>query len=336
MLAHAVFVLSLSFAHAVVTSPDRGVISGGGGGGFVCRNANDDVISSELLDFWEAREISDLTLIHDDVMSVDDQFNRANARLAVIDSDLAAKTKKNYTFIKSHKVEREKWEVEIDPPTDANNHIHDAKCPPEGIMFFDDDRKRLVIKKDAFAKFDSKTEVAAAYFHESLYKTMRDNKLEGGKDSVLTRIIVGCLFAEGDLGECLNLNPISLPKDRKVWACEIPASRGEPGLSFAAYKNDEEDWSIIPFRFGQTTFGFELTGGTLAKIPVTLPGMGGGEPGTGAFKLEAEAMRITGMERLGLPWPLKSPPFGSTDFSIVTTNPLTIQHGDSDQTYRCQ
>lgn len=329
MLAQALFFFSISFAHA-------GVISGGGGGAFVCRDANNGVMSSELLDFWEAREISDLTLIHDNVLSVDDQFERAAARLATIDSDLAAQTRKNYEFIKMHTSKRGP-KVRIDPPKDANNQMSDGKCPLEGMMFFDDDRKRLVVKKDAFAKLDSLTEVAGAYFHESLYKTMRDNKLKGGEDSILTRIIVGCLFAEGDLGECLNLNPTSVPNARKVWSCEIPSSAGEPGLSFAAYKNDDDEWSVAPFRLGRTTFGYEVVGMTLSKIPVTLPGMGGGEPGTGAFHLDFESTRITGLERMGLPWnAAKPPPFGSTDFWIVTNQPLTIQHGNSDQTYQCR
>lgn len=335
MLANFLLLIGLTAAQA-------GVITGGGGGSFVCRDANNSVASVDLLDLWEAREISGLKLVSDSTNSVDTRFARAADRLATIDSALADEVRTNYAFIKKNLVMGGP-RVVIAPPNDANDRIYDRDCPLEGMMFFDDQRKKLVVKGEVFSKLGLQTPVApqtqfaAAYFHESLYKAMRDDKLEGGRDSVLTRIIVGCLFAEGDLGTCLNLKPVVLPADRKVWRCEIRSGADEPGLSFAVYKKnkDDEDWVIVPSRLGRATFGFELLG-TLHKIPVTLPSMGDVQPGSGAFELDAGAFRITGLESLGLPWASMRPPYGSADFTVVSENPLTIRHGDSDTTYRCR
>lgn len=177
-------VLSLFIAVA-----QAGVISGGGGGGFVCRDGKKTVVKTVLLDFWEARKTMGLTIV-DDPSPVEEQFKKANERLAMIDSALAADVAKSYAYIKNHTVMGGD-EVTIPPPKDAKVEIFDKNCPLEGMMYFDDRRKNLVIKTELFEMLGSNTETAAAYFHEALYKTMRDNHLEGGGDSVLTRIKIG-------------------------------------------------------------------------------------------------------------------------------------------------
>lgn len=301
-----------------------GVISGGGGGGFVCRDG-ENVTKTVLLDFWEARKTMGLTIV-DDATPIATQFKKANERLAKIDSALAADVAKSYAYIKTHTVMGGD-EVTIPPPKDAKVEIFDKNCPLEGMMYFDDRRKNLVIKKNVFEMLGSNTETAAAYFHEALYKTMRDNHLEGGSDSVLTRIMVGCLFAEKHLAACLGLQEISLPADHKVWQCEIPSGPREPGMKFAAYVDDSYEWNVIPARLGSAQFGFEMRG-ILERQPVTLPG---NEP---VHKLRFEP--ITGLELLGLPWNSKKPPFGSDYFRIVSENPLTLERLESGTAYTCR
>src|SRR5688500_656841 len=66
----------------------------GGGGAFVCRDkVTGEVLSSELLDLWEAREIEDLAIPSSDE-SVEAQITRAMQKMSFLDSALAARLEK--------------------------------------------------------------------------------------------------------------------------------------------------------------------------------------------------------------------------------------------------
>lgn len=309
-----------------------GVISGGGGGALVCRNADGTVTSAELLDLWEAHAMGGQTIVHDSINSVNDQLRAAAAKLAAVHSGLAEGVLENWKHIQKNRV----WnteEVLFPKPDDADNSLEKKNCPLQGMMFYDDQRNKLILRKPVFNALKDNTEIAAAYFHEALYRAMRMLKLEGARNSVQTRIIVGCLFSEGDLADCLNLEPA---QPANAWNCDLPADEAndEPTLRISLYQ-EKGAWKIVVHQAGSTRFGQRAVGNVPKKIQ-TLPGYEGPSgPGLGEFLLD-ESLRITGLENLGFPFTPGSAPYGSRRLTIWGLQPLTISHGDSPTYVRCR
>ena len=201
-------------------------------------------------------------------------------------------------------------------------------------MYFDDLRKTLIISAELFNFQKTNTEIAASYFHEALYKTLRDQGYAGGKDSVLTRNIVGCLFSEKDTGDCLHLNPIDPPTDSTAWSCTVPTeAKAKSDVSFIAYKTDESevDWNIMITSFGGVKFEYEAKA-YLSRWITQIPVPGAKDDGLGDFVIGP--IRIVGLEKLGNPISTKA--YDADRYmKVIRKNPLTLER-ESGKTFRCK
>ncbi|MGZ3711530.1 MAG: hypothetical protein ACXVBE_07225 [Bdellovibrionota bacterium] len=242
--------LSLVSTHAYAA----GGSDGGGGGAFVCRNADKSVKNTELLDLFEAREVSGLEIRKNEEKSVEVQIKEAIDFLTGIESDLGDRTREAWEFIKKNSTEGSPSLV-ILPPTDAFTKFAKKDCPLEGMMYFDDARKKLVIKHDIFDGQASKTEQAASMVHESLYKVFRE--YYSATDSRLTRQITGCLFTVNPQ-LCLNLKRVELPAKVRKIHCK------NKEVDLVLYKisqksKDDLSYKIIFTKVAGGTFGYEVS-----------------------------------------------------------------------------
>lgn len=73
-------------------------------------------------------------------------------------------------------------------------------------MRFDDSTNKLVIDKTVFLKLLSQTDVAAAFIHEAVYKTLRDEPADH-TDSIRSRVIVGKMFSSFPLVDAVAQLP---------------------------------------------------------------------------------------------------------------------------------
>lgn len=210
------FLLLLSNSSAGTHVP-QGVVNGGGGGAYVCRGQDNEVKEVHLVDLFEA-EANGLTINYDNPASIDSQVEEAIAKLASIHPWFASEVGHAFKHVRAN--EKGGPNVVIEKPTDVNEKYSKAGCALEGIMFFDDLRGTLVRNTTLFAGLKFNRAFAAAYLHEAIYKVARDFKLPGRENSVRTRLLVGCLMAEGDLGSCLQLSPLVRPQGKNVWKCE--------------------------------------------------------------------------------------------------------------------
>lgn len=177
--------LLLSIAHA-------GTAVSGGGGAYVCRDSSGDIISSELVDVWEAKNVySEPILISND--PVEAQIERAIKRIRLVNSKFADRVEANLNHILAN-ILYLKSGVALSPPLDALPNYQKAGCPLEGMMLYDGVTDQLLIDRYVFSKLLSKTDAAAAMVHEAVYKTLREYA-SGHTDSVKARIIVGKMFS---------------------------------------------------------------------------------------------------------------------------------------------
>jgi hypothetical protein len=207
------------------TSPlsSDGTISGGGGQGVVCRDANGAVKTVELLDLWEAKHIYNREIKISDE-SVDDQFSAAVRRLQYfvdypVDSTttLPDGTQKR-EIVYDHFITRlpmaaydvigystkdgkdgHKRNVNLTLTKDAHDQMTpaDPNCQIEQLVIFNDDPigpSSALVNQDLVDKMD-KTNQAALAVHESVYWWLRMTSFE--KNSLRTRRIVGFVMSGG-------------------------------------------------------------------------------------------------------------------------------------------
>jgi len=217
---------------------------GGGGGAFVC-NLHDfilqnDIRDSELLDLWEAQNVENdwpdsekphtLTIKSTNEISVNKQIEKALNKLRVLDQNLYERVLADLKYVMNPKnieiVDLKKKFIQ--PPKDAHdvygqpNDLHPQEvCPLKGMMYFNNKTKKLQIDPLIYSKLKNNTNIAASMTHEAIYKTFRETS--GHTDSILTRKLNGCLYAEED---CLNIKKpgVDLPTDRPVYKCATPSS----------------------------------------------------------------------------------------------------------------
>lgn len=176
-----------------------GGVDAGGGGAFVCRNADGSVRDSELLDLWEANVVRKWPISRSNE-SVDAQIEKALTRLASIDPTFATyisaevrEIQASYEVLPSN--------IAVAPPTDALNGYMKPGCPLEGMMYFDGDLNRMRLSGNIFDNLLSNTDKAASFLHEAIYKHYRDSFMDS--DSRHSRKLVGCLFSSA---ECMKKN----------------------------------------------------------------------------------------------------------------------------------
>lgn len=185
---------------------EAGAGSSGGGGAFVCRDANGDITEVELADLWEARALDGLNI----AVSAAEPAQQALAaidKLAPHDAELHKRTRANLRLV-LRQVQQVPARVGIARPADMFGGYMKPNCPLEGLMFYDGARGRLAVNQDLFSRLPNNTEVAALYVHEALYKTMREF-YRPQTTSETTRRFVGCLFS--DMAKCFR-RPVALSR----------------------------------------------------------------------------------------------------------------------------
>lgn len=197
-----------------------GTKDGGGGGAYVCRNADGTIRKSMLADLWEAQntvyrwphKTGKITISKNGQAPVD-QLPRAFEKLEKADPALAADVRAEWKKIWAD-LDLVPAEISINVPDDLKNAYFPTGCPAEGMMYYDGESDRLNIRQDIFDALESETDKAAAYMHEALYKVMRDQG--GHEDSRRSRRLVACLFSDED---CLHKGSEEVPADRIAMEC---------------------------------------------------------------------------------------------------------------------
>ena len=291
--------------------------SGGGGGAYVCRSGG-SIQSAELLDLFEAREASGQKIVYDENTPVGAQADKALAKLKTIHPGLAESAAIALNFIREpgHIVEASA-SLNIAPPLDAisnlNKSVNGVNCPLEGMMYYNDLRQRLIIKPEIFNAQKSKTEKAAAYVHEAIYKALRDDF--NAETSTNARLLTGCLFSD-NVANCLNLKKIVLPKGLDAWKCQDDVN------SFYLVKLTEKDavndpnWQVIFLKSGNLVFRYETS--LFASMA---------EPGTYTipdYMFLDSSVHVTGLERL----PVRLTPTAAFDGGSLQNTRNLIESAD--------
>lgn len=250
-----VLLTSLFFTSSIIYAGNG---SSGGGGAFVCRNKDNQIKSSHLLDLWESQYILNLNVpLSND--RVEDQIATALNKLSLAHPLLAKETAKYITIIfsKAHILDDE---IALPAPEDADPHYQKKDCPLEGMMFFNGKLDQLEISPSVFNKLATNTDIAASKIHEAIYYVVRNNiipnsNIYGGKVSTPIRRLVGCLFSTDN--ECVFS---SMSKDQIIESTESAFLCTNSNISYYLLKNNTE---LEAFRAQYDTEGcnFVISGG---------------------------------------------------------------------------
>jgi|GEM_PF-4840860 len=190
-----------------------GTKDGGGGGAYVCRNADGSIRKSMLADLWEAKNTPFRWPHKTGKISIPNSgesrhvlLQRALDRLEKLNPSLARQVSdEGYSIWKNLEMVPE--DVSIAVPDDLKVGYFPTGCPAEGMMFYNDEADQLHVRSDLLRSLETETDQAAAWMHEALYKILREQG--GHADSRKTRRLVACLFS--DEPDCL-----ALPKQEVV------------------------------------------------------------------------------------------------------------------------
>lgn len=184
-----------------------GVMNGGGGKGVVCRDANQEILSVELLDLWEARVIYNRIIPLDSNLSLEDEVDRLlNSVKNSIFSDglwfFGPDEKKGAEAFKEIlKIDTDAFlEVGhphvhwlegtvLEPTQDSFEVVKPAKCKIEQIVRYTDTNQGgdILVNSDLVDRMDDVNK-AALYVHEALYAYFRRG---GEQSSIRVRRAVG-------------------------------------------------------------------------------------------------------------------------------------------------
>ncbi len=169
-----------------------GGVDSGGGKAVVCRDAQSQIISAELLDLFEGRILRQ------------SQPNLRNLDFRMQISDLDEKVRKTKSFGDDfsylvpatlklfEKATVLPKDVRLEPTGDAIEIIIPRGCQLEQAAVFNTRLDRLFLDSEIWEKFNE-TNKAALLFHEQLYDSLRSNFNE--KDSFYTRQVVANFFS---------------------------------------------------------------------------------------------------------------------------------------------
>lgn len=198
-----------------------GTKDGGGGGAYVCRNADGAILKSMLADLWEAEKTPFRWPNHKGKLHVSksnedakQQFQKALSKLASADPKFAAMVGSEMEKIWAG-LEIMPEDVSIAVPDDLKVGYFPTGCAPEGMMFYNDEADKLHIREDIFQKLETQTDVAAAWMHEAVYKILREKALH--QTSKYARRLVACLFSANT--DCLAAKQAEIPTDRVAYQC---------------------------------------------------------------------------------------------------------------------
>jgi hypothetical protein len=259
-----IFILAMACSQAWAT----GTATSGGGGAFVWRDAENNVVKSELIDLWEAENIAFnwpngvgtivIPLLSKGSAKTDDLINDAITRLAQYDSVLAAQVRSDYAYISQH-VNDLPPTIEIELPDDLKVAYFPEGGPPEGMMRYNGITGLLDVDVSIFSKLVTVTDIAASYMHEAVYKTMRES-IYAHKDSIASRHLNSCLFSSSTT--CLPQPMMQIPTDR--WAYECVTG----DLDFIVYPNSNQaPYFPAGYRIEFKKFGEPIPFDTYQEIP---------------------------------------------------------------------
>ncbi len=211
--------------------------SSGGGGGFYCPG-ND---SAEVLDIWEGRAVFGYTIPSSNE-DIDVQINKAAINLNRLAPHISEEVRQLALTLKSE-ARALPAGVKLAFPHDALPNFEKPDCQLQGLMFFDGDQDIVLYDPILKSKLVSKTDEAALWMHEALYKVLRDKF--GEVTSVATRKAVACVFSsKGCIDKLVTLEQL-LPKNQKVYKC----SNQDVTYFFFQSKRDQSKMSLILTRF---------------------------------------------------------------------------------------
>jgi hypothetical protein len=197
-----------------------GPISSGGGGVFVCRNAQNQITNVEMIDLWEIENIAGYKVQASSEFP-DIQIEKALKKLAVLIPTFAEDIRKEVAR------QRNMFQplpagVRLRPPGDIGTPYTKEGCEAAGMMFYDDANNRLSYDVEYFSHLSSNTQIAAAYLHEAIYKIMRQSPNDN-VNSVITRTIVGDILSDYSF-----LQPKTPAETLKNIFAQVPPYKGGP------------------------------------------------------------------------------------------------------------
>lgn len=246
-----------------------GVSSSGGGNSVVCRDANKKIISAELLDFYEGRNLNGLNIVKSDA-KVDDQIAMAVKNLSAGQDDEAllslAQTVQNVLVMLPAG-------VGLQAVGDANTIVMPKGCEIEQVADFRDAESKVYIDSEIWNALGA-TDQAGLIFHETVYFYSR----HAGTDltSERARREVARSFSDAKISAVYDGAPVD------AWECSstIKSMDDYASLSrFKVYYDTASDDMILNFEYFEGHVMFEKATATFRfldeYLPVKLPIDGG-------------------------------------------------------------
>ena len=189
--------------------------SSSGGGAMVCRDAQGNVKSAELLDLWEVQLGSDHAVVSRSDKEVHEQIADALLKIKSSFGDYTSKQIEDRVAYVQARVRHVPPKIKISAPQDAMNDFFQEGCALEGVAKFSDKQDTLWIDNQIFEALP-KTDQAALWIHEAVYFERRnahdiprfqviDTPAEyrgswveptiGDTTSIPTRLFVGRIFS---------------------------------------------------------------------------------------------------------------------------------------------
>jgi len=195
----------LALAIAMIPNAQAGVVNGGGGKGVVCRNAQQEVVSVEVLDLWEGRTLRGQTPIAatDLPAAVDAALQNLSksVNMLIFGKDckheeclLRDMRESASTFLSGGEGIVRLRGVKLEATGDSFELVSPQHCQVEQIVNYQPGDAPALINQDLFEKMDA-TNQAALVAHEAYYQLLR--KYSGEATSIRTRRAVSFVFSGG-------------------------------------------------------------------------------------------------------------------------------------------
>lgn len=239
-----------------------GTKDGGGGGAYVCYDSSisaPTIKYSLLADLWESdhtpfkwpHKTGKIHISYNNEIAAEDQFNQALAKLASLDPKFATQVRveRDNLFSQRNSLDDS---ISITVPDDLKLGYFPTGCPAQGMMYYNGESEQLDVREDLFSTLRTKTDVAAAWMHEAVYKIMREKHLK--ENSIGARRLVACLFS--DEAGCLSAKT-EIPNDRVIFECESPSYKltvypkdpvSDPK---ELLRKEKTEWVIVGRRIGE-------------------------------------------------------------------------------------
>ena len=309
---------------------ETGGVSSGGGGAFVCK-VGGKIQSAELLELWDARENRGQNIPYTNE-AVDLQIQRALTKLSSIDPAFAVQVTYDLEYVRAHRVDLPITR-DIDKPVDAMNAYTKPNCPLQGMMYFDGetDPPSLSIKAEIFSKLLNRTNIAAAWMHEALYKSLR--AMSGGTaiDSRGAQRLNACLFSTST---CVQ--PTKIAESDKSYLCSTNATKfilyREKNVTIDARNNQFLTWTLSFTKLGPFNYSEPVQHRTMSALIFDKTYRGFGMPASisspslkkfGYYVAQDVQFAIDADSRRE-PTKVLIP-----EFKIGTTNPVVIPGGEA-------